>query len=345
MADRKSVFLDSSGRRRRLLRVVTVVAATFFSIAGVSFFAALAINHPSTPTLPAAMTMRGLPVPRTAASEAERLALEVKDRELEVARSAHVIATKTKTTASPTDATGKPLSVGFYVNWDDRSLASLTRNIDKLDWVVPSWMTLTGTDMTLTSDVEPNVTKMIADRKPDLSILPMVQNADDGVWDGAGLAKLLADPVKSQQRVSDIVSVLTANHFQGVTIDFEEVPASAQRDMQTFLKSLHESLASQGMKLLVTVPFDDDDWDYAAYSQIADDVVLMAYDEHEEGSDAGPIASQDWFERILDKRMTKLDPAHTIIGLGNYAYDWSKGAATQDLTFAEAMLTAKDFGS
>ena len=30
--------------------------------------------------------MRGLPVPRTAASEAERLALEVKDRELEVAR-------------------------------------------------------------------------------------------------------------------------------------------------------------------------------------------------------------------------------------------------------------------
>ena len=342
MADRKSVFLDSSGRRRRLLRVVTVVAATFFSIAGVSFFAALAINHPSTPTLPAAMTMRGLPVPRTAASEAERLALEVKDRELEVARSAHVIATKTKTTASPTDATGKPLSVGFYVNWDDRSLASLTRNIDKLDWVVPSWMTLTGTDMTLTSDVEPNVTKMIADRKPDLSILPMVQNADDGVWDGAGLAKLLADPVKSQQRVSDIVSVLTANHFQGVTIDFEEVPASAQRDMQTFLKSLHESLASQGMKLLVTVPFDDDDWDYAAYSQIADDVVLMAYDEHEEGSDAGPIASQDWFERILDKRMTKLDPAHTIIGLGNYAYDWSKGAATQDLTFAEAMLTAKD---
>ena len=356
-----SVFLDSTGRRRRWLRWTTIVGATVVAIAAIGFTATLVVSHPSVPTLPAAMVMRAVPQPK-APSDTERLALEVKDREQELARQARlsgfrgscptafpvpmlcraVADAKPGPSAGPVGANGRPLSVGFYVNWDDRSLASLTRNIGKLDWVIPSWMTLEGSDLVLTSDVEPNVVKMIADSKPGVSILPMVQNAADGIWDGPGLARLLADPAKRTQRIADIVGVLDANHFQGVTIDFEEVPAAAQHDLLQFLTDLHTALAQRGMKLVVTVPFDDDNWDYAHYGQVADDVVLMAYDQHEEGSAAGPIAAQDWFETMLDKRMAVLDPNKTIIGLGSYAYDWSKSAPTQDLTFEEAMLAAKD---
>ena len=338
MGTNDSVFLDSTGRRRRWLRWTTILGATVVTISAISFFATLVVSHPSAPTLPSAMAMRAVPQVK-APTDAERLALEVKDREQELARASRIAA---KPKAQLTDASGKPLSVGFYVNWDDRSLASLTRNLDKLDWVIPSWMTLEGSDLVLTSDVEPNVVKLIADKKPGTAILPMVQNAADGVWERPEHAKLLADPAKRTQRIADIVGVLDANHFQGVTIDFEEVPAAAQHALLTFLTDLHTALAQRGMKLVVTVPFDDDDWDYARYGQVADDVVLMAYDQHEEGSDAGPIAGQDWFETTLDKRMATLDPSKTIIGLGSYAYDWSKGNPTQDLTIEEAMLAAKD---
>lgn len=335
-----SVFLDRTGRRRQWLRGAIIAGSLTFVVAAMCFIATLVISHPSAPTLPSVMAMHALPQAKAPANDAQRLAVEVADREQELARARRIAAATPKKQAA--DPATRPLSVGFYVNWDDRSLASLTRNIDKLDWVIPSWMTLQGSDLALTSDVEPSVIKLIADKKPGVSILPMVQNAADGVWDGAGLARLLADPAKRAQRIADIVGVLDANHFQGVTIDFEEVPASAQPNMMTFLSDLHAALADRSMKLVVTVPFDDDNWNYARYGRIADDLVLMAYDQHEEGSTAGPIAGQDWFETTLDKRMAALDPNKTIIGLGSYAYDWSKSAPTEDLTFEEAMLAAKD---
>src|SRR6185436_20863186 len=35
-----------------------------------------------------------------------------------------------------------PLAIGFYINWDESSYASLERNLDHLDWIVPQWVHL-----------------------------------------------------------------------------------------------------------------------------------------------------------------------------------------------------------
>ena len=158
----RSVFLDSTGRRRRWLSWTTIIGATVATIAAAGFFSALLLSHPSAPTLPLAAVMRAVPQVKTPATDAGRLALQVSDREQELARETRAAKPK----ARVADPSGKPLS----------------------------------------------------------------------------------------------------------------------------------------------------------------------YDQHEEGSDAGSIASQDWFETVLDKRMATLDPAKTIIGLGGYAYDWTKGSPTQDLT-------------
>ena len=55
MTDRKSVFLDPTGQRRRLWRWTTIVTGVLLTIAATSFLATLLINHPSSPTLPLAM--------------------------------------------------------------------------------------------------------------------------------------------------------------------------------------------------------------------------------------------------------------------------------------------------
>ena len=63
MTDRKSVFLDPTGQRRRLWRWTTIVTGVLLTIAATSFIATLLINHPSSPTLPLAMAMRGVTLP------------------------------------------------------------------------------------------------------------------------------------------------------------------------------------------------------------------------------------------------------------------------------------------
>ena len=40
--------------------------------------------------------------------------------------------------------------------------------------------------------------------------------------------------------------------------------------------------------------------------------------------------------------MQELDPGRTIVAIGGYGYDWVKGHETQELTFEEAVLSAKD---
>ncbi|MGP1666350.1 MAG: hypothetical protein ACTS5I_10675, partial [Rhodanobacter sp.] len=99
----------------------------------------------------------------------------------------------------------RPLAIGFYVNWDDNSYPSLKRALPTLDWVIPSWMSVSGPDMALHTDMDAKALDLIRAQKPSTPILPLLQNAANGDWDGAGLARLLADPVRRQQRITQIV--------------------------------------------------------------------------------------------------------------------------------------------
>ena len=104
--------------------------------------------------------------------------------------------------------------------------------------------------------------------------------------------------------------------MQGVTVDFEDVPASPHHDLETFLTRLSQTFAPHGWIIAQAAPFDDDEWPYEAYAQIVDYTVLMAYDEHDDIRPAGAIAGQDWYENILDKRMRELPADSTIVALG-----------------------------
>ena len=109
------------------------------------------------------------------------------------------------------------------------------------------------------------------------------------------------------------------------------------------MQELHSTFAAKNLLVVQAVPFDDPDWNYKAYSAANDYLILMAYDQHWTGSDAGPVAAQDWFEQKLIARMRDLDASKTIIALGNYGYDWSDANKEADeVTFQEALITANE---
>jgi peptidoglycan-N-acetylglucosamine deacetylase len=236
----------------------------------------------------------------------------------------------------------RPLSIGFYVNWDKNSYQDLKRELPRLDWVIPSWLFLQGPNLDLKSDIDDRVLEFMRTKSPKMPILPMVQNATGQKWDGPGLARLLSDRPARAARLESIIAFLEANGFQGVTIDFEEVPPKAQKDLHAFLSEMSQALAEHGLATVLAVPFDDNGWPYKAYGKIVDYLLLMAYDQHSDGSAPGSVAGQDWFERTLDKHMQMLGPNRTIVAIGGYGYDWIKGNQTQVLTFQDAVLSARD---
>ena len=91
------------------------------------------------------------------------------------------------------------------------------------------------------------------------------------------------------------------------------------------------------------MPADDEEWDLAAYARVTDKLFLMAYDEHYQGGDPGPIASQRWFEAAVANAKRTVPPGKLVVAVASYAYDWTVGTRDSSPdTVEEAWLAARD---
>ena len=241
------------------------------------------------------------------------------------------------------DEPNRPLAIAFHAPWDPSSEASLQRHIEELDWLIPGWVSITGTDHKITTfaDAQGRATLAHAIHRPVL--LPMIQNAIDGNWDGAGMAALLRDPAARRRTLDQVVALVAANSAQGAFFDFEELPAEAQPFYRQFLTEARARFAPHGWLVAIAVPADDEAWDLAAYARVTDKLFLMAYDEHYQGGEPGPIASQHWFEQVVANARHAVAPAKLVVAVASYAYDWTLGTTVTDpASVEEAWQVARD---
>ena len=236
-------------------------------------------------------------------------------------------------------AQARPLNVGFYVPDDESSIASLRRHVGQLDWVVPALVTVPGSDPAPRFHADPRLDQMIASMGRPPKLLPMVQNLDAHGWNGAGTARLLANPAASRQLAQRLAASVAAHHDAGLVMDFESLPSGALPAYLHFLRQLRSALPARA-KLAVTAPAGEE-WPLARLGQIADHVIFMAYDQHWQGGTPGPIAAQDWFARAVEDASRRIGRDRIIVALGSYGYDWHDGGADA-LSLDEAWLAAHD---
>jgi peptidoglycan-N-acetylglucosamine deacetylase len=355
------VFYDPGGKRRRRVRhtylTLAILATTLVAILVVSVLvnpllprfelkAVASLPQPidAQPRLP---TPPPIPVgPRGQKARRAKLELEKALANTTVVPSRQPsqirITPPRGRPVDPSRTAAKPLSIGFYVNWDDSSYQSLKINLGGLDWVVPEWIRLQDGPDPLVVDLNPPALDLIRRTRPQLPIIPLVQNYKDELWNSGILARAVADDASRKRLITALSQVVDRERFGGVCIDFEEVPAGSQANVMRFMHELHAAFHARGWLVTQAVPFDNPDWNYKAYVATTDFLMLMAYDEHWSTSEPGPVASQDWFERILDKRMAELEPERTIVCIGSYGYDWTPGSEATEMTFQEAVLAASD---
>ncbi|MBU6374329.1 MAG: glycosyltransferase [Alphaproteobacteria bacterium] len=245
---------------------------------------------------------------------------------------------------------GDAARYAFFVNWDDNSFVSLKRNATGLDVLAPEWMHLAGADGAIRADdpiKEARVRAWLAAHAPRLAITPLVNNYDSATqsWDGRSVARLAADPAARARFVAAVTASVATTRDRGVHLDFEQVPEAAMPDYARLIDELGAALHTQGRTLDVSVPVDDESIPFARLARSADHLVLMAYDEHTTDADPGPLASQGWFERTLDRRFAALPDGKLIVAIGSYAYDWRGSGHGVELTMQEAWQAARDSDS
>jgi len=362
------VFFDPAGRRwRRVRRTWLALAVIVTGL--VAIFIASVLANPVLPSfklrpvaiLPHSSDIKPRP-PNVPANPSEQKAKKAQ------AELQHALATTKRivpgkhasqipivpappTIPAPVVPASRPLSVGFYINWDESSYESLKRNLDHLDWVIGEWSHLQDGDAggsPLATEMDADPTRMalnfIRDTRPQVRILPLVNNLTNEKFDGQLLSRTVADEPHRQSLIKALTSFVQDNKFAGVCIDFEEPPKDSQANLLVFMQELHAVFAAKGWLVVQAVPFDNPEWRLKSYAAATDYLMLMAYDEHwATGAQLGPLASQGWYEKNLVARMAELDPGKTILVLGNYGYDWTNGKQeAEEITFQEALIHANE---
>ncbi len=327
------VFHDPSGKRARK---ATLVAGLLISLAAAvvaGFFATLAFA-PRMPNLAmkdprvlSAMNMRLRPHPRG------------KPAWTRVPRPRR----------SPVGSTVRPLTVTFYVNWDETSRASLAAHIEQIDVLAPTWFALKGSRGLLADSEDQPADTIIAKATRKPAILPVIQNAYGGNWNGPLADALLLNPAARAALVQNLTTLAKARGYSGYVFDLEDLSPKGLAAYPLLVAETTKALKPLGREVWVTAVFDDDDAPFAKLQAASDTLVLMAYDQHYSTGSPGPAAGQDWFEQNLDRRLSRLDESRTVLALGSYGYDWKLRdkalPGTADImSFHEATVVAADSG-
>ncbi|UZW57350.1 glycosyltransferase [Sphingobium sp. JS3065] len=325
----RPVFYDATGRRRRWTLPALFCLILAMLGAGMAF-AFTIISVPVLPAIPLQMERRR---PEGIGQRLNHFRASINSRLSEWLPHRGPAATR-------------PVSVAFYVPWDDASRASLRQHIGQIDWVAPALLTITGKHHDLQIANDPLFTSIIRTSAHRPRIMPVVQNADDGRWDGGGTATLLHNPAARQVLLMRLVRSLKMLHGSGVIFDLEALPPSAHTDYLSFLKEAAQLLHDHHQQVMLTVPVDDALWNLRAYARVADRLFLMDYDQHFIGDRPGPIAAQPWFVGRLRAVLHEVPASKAIVAIGNYAYDWTQGGGPASiLSIEDAWLTAHDSGA
>jgi cellulose synthase/poly-beta-1,6-N-acetylglucosamine synthase-like glycosyltransferase/peptidoglycan/xylan/chitin deacetylase (PgdA/CDA1 family)/spore germination protein YaaH len=346
------IFYDPARRRwRRFKRGSQLLLAV-----GSLIFAALLVSiviNPVLPSLglPAARVLPQVhhvspPRPKTFVGHSERRFQKTKSRLKTYLAS---VRTQPSPPASPqAPASQQTKLFGFYVNWDDTSFTSLKQNLASLDTLIPEWLHLASADGNISVDdpaKQAQVLSYIHEHRPNLPIVPLVNNFDSPHmrWEGDKLSAMLANPSARTNAINLLFGFVHDNGFAGISIDFENVPASAQSHLKTFMAALYARFHSAGLLVSQSVPLDNEAFDYRGLAACNDSLILMAYDEHWSSGKPGPISSQQWYAKALQRRFAELPAQKYVIALGNYGYDWqTRVKEATEISFQEAVKTAQE---
>jgi len=255
----------------------------------------------------------------------------------------------------------------FYAPWDAASFSSLREYARQVDLLYPDWLHVLTADGHLQGvddqtnkyfdvvqgstihPVDDKVMPFLKSENTGMEVFPMVNNSDGANW--VDITTFLNDANARARFRQQVAAFLATDKYRGLMVDFEEIAPEAQPGYMALLQEISGDLHAKGMRLYVSVPPHNEDFNYPEVASRVDGVVLMNYDEHYPEGTPGPVASKDWFVANLEYASKVVPRDKLICAIGNYGYDWvrkpRRGKLPPDVrdtnvSVQEAWLAARD---
>ena len=164
----------------------------------------------------------------------------------------------------------------------------------------------------------------------------------------ADSAEVLTHTSKRQNLVNQIVSMAIQYNLDGINLDFESLNQSKVGDAYIeFVRELSIKCANNGIVLSIDnyVPTSYTAfYNRAEQANFADYVVIMGYDEHYAGGDAGSVSSIGWVKQGVADTLAEVPADQVILGMPFYTRVWqlTKNTSSKDSTESEDNNDTKD---
>ncbi|MDR0878439.1 MAG: glycoside hydrolase [Treponema sp.] len=142
---------------------------------------------------------------------------------------------------------------------------------------------------------------------------------------GRALSHFVLAPSGAERKALIADLLAAAENFDGLQIDFENIP---QRDAGNFLSFLAELRSGLRNKIFTvalparTKTLNNDIYDYAKIKPLVDQILVMAYDEHWSTSAPGPIASLSWCKSVAEYSLSVIGREKLVMGIPFYGRAW-----------------------
>ncbi len=242
-------------------------------------------------------------------------------------------------------------AAGYWVDYDPNSLVTVSGQGSRLTWVIATQFTLSGPSGGVIGTH--NAQLMQTARRQGSAVHFHVANYINGGWSREAVHGVLTSGQARDRTIRDILGLLDKFGYDGMSLDFENVPPQDRSALTGFVVRLAGAVHGRGKVMTLAVPAktaDDltNDWngafDYTALGSAADAIIVMAYDEHWSTSAPGPIASAPWVDAVAQFAAAEADPAKVILGVAFYGYAWPAKGAAEGISMREALDRAKRAG-
>ena len=229
-----------------------------------------------------------------------------------------------------------------YRDVDNDKLEELMATATGVNVVSPTWFHLMDGNGNFDSNAKADYVGRAHALGLDVWIL--VNNMDNEIY-GDTLTTLFAQTSKRTALVDNLIRETVALGADGINVDIESLPTAAGRGFIQFIRELSLACHERGLVLSVDnyVPSSwTAHYDRKEQGVFADYVIVMGYDEHYAGSDAGSSASLGFVVDGAVKTLESVPAEKVIMGVPFFTRLW-KGSGENLTSSLLNMAAAKEY--
>lgn len=227
----------------------------------------------------------------------------------------------------------EPVVLAFhqvFVQDANKNLEAMLENTEGINVIVPTWFVIQDTQGNYSSIASKEYVDQAHER--GIQVWAMLNNVSTEESVAVNTEELMSSTAAREKMIDSLMQDAREYGFDGINLDFEGLRSEAGSHYVQFIRELSIACRKEGIVLSI------DNYVPSAYTEfynrreqgiVADYVIIMGYDEHYAGGEAGPVSSISFVDNGIKDTLEVVPKEKVINAIPFYTRLWTTDGESQ----------------